>query len=66
MDYTFQSATPDTAVPSFQRLMLATDRHGKNWSFLASKDAYDRVREMQQNLIVPLVGDFADPKRSKR
>jgi hypothetical protein len=63
MDYTFKSATPDTSVPSFERLMLTNDRQGTNWNFLATKAAYDRVREMQQkNLIVPIVGDFAGPK----
>jgi hypothetical protein len=63
MDYKFQSSTPTQNVPSFEALMLATDRQGKNWSFLATNAAYDRVREMQvKNLIVPLVGDFAGSK----
>jgi len=49
--------------PGYRALMIATDGQGKNWSFLASKENYDRVREMQQkNLIVPLVGDFGGPK----
>jgi hypothetical protein len=49
--------------PGYAGLMMMTDGAGKNWSFLASKDNYDRVRAMhQKNLIVPLVGDFAGPK----
>jgi len=49
--------------PGYAYLMTLTDGRGKNWSFLASKENYDRVRMMeQQNLIVPLVGDFAGPK----
>jgi hypothetical protein len=49
--------------PGYTSLMTATDRNGKNWSFLASNENYDRVREMHgKNLIVPLVGDFAGPK----
>jgi len=49
--------------PGYTALMIATDGQGRNWSFLASKENYDRVREMQQkNLIVPLVGDFGGPK----
>jgi hypothetical protein len=49
--------------PGYARLMLLTDREGKNWSFLASKENYQRIRAMQQkNLIVPLVGDFGGPK----
>jgi hypothetical protein len=49
--------------PGYTALMIATDGQGRNWSFLASKENYDRVREMQQrNLIVPIVGDFGGPK----
>jgi len=49
--------------PGYTALMTATDGQGKNWSFLASTENYDRVRAMQQkNLIVPLVGDFGGPK----
>jgi hypothetical protein len=49
--------------PGYATLMTMTDRAGKNWSYLASAENYDRVRAMQQkNLIVPLVGDFAGPK----
>jgi hypothetical protein len=49
--------------PGYAGLMMTTDRTGKNWSFLVSKDNYDRVRLMQQkNLIVPLVGDFGGSK----
>jgi hypothetical protein len=49
--------------PGYSGLMTTTDRAGKNWSFLATKENYDRVRAMQQkNLIVPLVGDFGGPK----
>jgi hypothetical protein len=51
------------ASPGYSGLMLMTDRNGKNWSFLATKENYDRVRAMhQKNLIVPVVGDFAGPK----
>jgi hypothetical protein len=49
--------------PGYTALMVATDGQGKNWSFLASEENYNRVRMMQQkNLIIPLVGDFAGPK----
>jgi hypothetical protein len=51
------------ASPGYSGLMSMTDLNGKNWSFLASKENYDRVRTMhQKNLIVPVVGDFAGPK----
>jgi hypothetical protein len=49
--------------PGYAMLMTMTDRAGKNWSYLAAKENYDRVRAMHQNnLIVPLVGDFTGPK----
>ena len=49
--------------PGYSGLMTLTDRAGKNWSFLAAKENYDRVRAMhEKNLIVPLVGDFGGPK----
>jgi hypothetical protein len=51
------------ASPGYAGLMTMTDLNGKNWSFLATKENYDRVRAMhQKNLIVPVVGDFAGPK----
>ena len=49
--------------PGYSGLMTSTDRNGRNWSFLATKENYDRVRAMhQKNLIVPVVADFAGPK----
>ena len=49
--------------PGYASLMTLTDGTGKNWSYLATNENYDRIRAMQQkNLIVPLVGDFAGPK----
>ncbi len=53
--------------PGYMALMTMTDAEGKNWSYLVSKENYDRVRAMhQKNLIVPLVGDFAGPKTIRR
>jgi hypothetical protein len=47
----------------YATLMTLTDGAGKNWSYLATKENYDRVRSMHlKNLIIPLVGDFAGPK----
>jgi len=49
--------------PGYTALMLATDGMGRNWSYLASAENYNRVRSMhQKNLIIPLVGDFGGPK----
>jgi hypothetical protein len=49
--------------PGYAALMTTTDGAGENWSYLATKESYDRVRALhQKNLIVPLVGDFAGSK----
>jgi hypothetical protein len=54
---------PSFRSPGYASLMTMTDRAGRNWSFLVSKENYDRVRAMHQNnLIIPLTGDFAGPK----
>ena len=66
MDYAYASASPNAAVPSYHNLMIATDGRGKNWAFLANDENYRFVRTMQQNnLIIPIVGDFAGPKAIK-
>jgi hypothetical protein len=66
MDYGFKSPTPNNFVPNYTRLMTLTDPRGKQWSFLANDENYNRIRQMQQkNLIVPLVGNFTGPKTLK-
>jgi hypothetical protein len=49
--------------PTYAEVMKATDPNGKNWSYLATEESYQAVRDLQRrNLIVPVVGDFAGPK----
>jgi hypothetical protein len=49
--------------PGYTRNMTATDKSGKHWSYLASNENFNLVRDMfEKNLIVPLVGDFTGPK----
>ena len=49
--------------PTFRDLMVEHDLDGVQRSYLASEEAYQALRDMEQrNLIVPLVGDFAGPK----
>jgi hypothetical protein len=49
--------------PGYTANMTATDAQGRNWSYLASNENYNRLRAMhEKNLIVPLVGDFTGPK----
>ncbi len=49
--------------PTYRALHTATDRAGRNHSYLASEANYQRLRTMEErNLIVPVVGDFAGPR----
>jgi len=49
--------------PTLKELVVQTDQHGKLGNFLATKDDYEFVRDLQRkNLIVPVVGDFAGKK----
>ena len=53
----------DNTNPTYAQLMTATDLNGRNQSYLASDQNYRTVQKLeQQNLIVPLVGDFAGSK----
>ena len=68
ISYDFMSEAPPTGIPypTYIVLMNSTDATGQNWSFLATEDNYQYVKEMQRrNMIVPLVGDFAGPKALK-
>jgi len=49
--------------PSLKELIVQPDQHGKLGNFLATRDDYEFVRDLhRQNLIVPVVGDFAGKK----
>ena len=49
-------------MPSYQELMTETDRNGREWSYLASEESYQTVRNLElRNLIVPITGDFGGP-----
>ena len=50
-------------MPTYGELMTETDGLGRNWSFLATDEQFRRVQQMERdNLIIPLVGDFAGDK----
>jgi hypothetical protein len=50
------------SMPTYGDLMTENDGHTHNWNFLATEDQYRAVRRLQiNNLIIPLVGDFAGP-----
>ena len=48
------------SMPTYADLMTENDGHTRNWNFLATEDQYRSVQRLQKdNLVVPLVGDFA-------
>lgn len=63
-DLSYSSASSNAPVgPTYASLMTLTDLNGQNWSYLATDENFQFVKEMQRkNLIVPIVGDFAGPK----
>jgi hypothetical protein len=63
IDYGFVNAPSNLTAPSYADLMTATDTRGRNWSYLANAENFERIRNMElNNLIVPLVGNFAGKK----
>ena len=52
-----------SGYPSLEEMILQTDREGRHQHYLASAELYARLRRMQRdNLIIPVVGDFAGDK----
>jgi hypothetical protein len=50
-------------IPSYAELIAQTDLHGHNHSFVESERNFQTLKEYESNnLIVPLVGDFAGSK----
>ena len=50
-------------MPSYAELQVETDSAGTQRSYMASESSYRVLKELEtNNLIVPLVGDFAGPK----
>ena len=49
--------------PTYRDLMLATDRNGLPWSFLATEDAFLFIKRLEaSNLVVPIIGNFSGPR----
>jgi len=50
-------------LPTYEELMTDTDEQGRQRSYLATEDNFAALRQLEKNnLIVPLVGNFAGPK----
>ena len=56
-------AYPHRVFPTYAELMLETDDRGEPHSYISSEEAFLRLKRFEeQNLIVPVVGDFAGGK----
>ena len=63
LSYSSAPAGRGARYPSFAELQMATDGAGVARAYLATEENYRAVRALQQNnLIVPLVGNFGGPK----
>jgi hypothetical protein len=63
VDYSGFAGAYRGGMSGYAALMTATDDQGQAWSYLASEENFQFVREMERkNLIIPLVGNFAGPK----
>ncbi len=60
-----QANRPEVAriLPTYEELMIDRDEDGHQRSYLANEETFQTLRQFEKdNLIVPLVGDFAGPK----
>jgi len=54
------------SYPSFEDLQRSTDGHGAHWSYLSSESRFQTLKRLEDNnLLVPLVGNFAGPRALK-
>ena len=60
----FQSTgrPPQWNYPTYRDLVMDTDSTGRHGSFLASEDAFQFVRKLEEDdLVIPVVGDLSGP-----
>ncbi len=59
---TATDARRSSHYPTLRDLIVATDRAGRTWHYLAAEADYQFVRQLQaRDLIVPVVGDVGGP-----
>ncbi|HEX4999218.1 MAG TPA: hypothetical protein VFY29_13410 [Terriglobia bacterium] len=52
--------------PTYEELMVETDREGRMVSYLATEDSFQWMKRFEtENRLIPIVGDFAGPKAFK-
>jgi hypothetical protein len=64
LDLRFQShgRPPRQHYPTLRELVLATGRDGRQWSYLATEDDFQFVRELQaRDRVIPVVGNVSGP-----
>ena len=50
-------------MPTYAELMTTDDGTGKSWSYLASEERYQFMKDLEaRNMLVPIVGNFGGPK----
>jgi hypothetical protein len=64
LDLRFSSIGRNNALmyPTFEEMMLETDRRGRQQSYLSSEELFQWLKKFQaENRLIPIVGDFAGP-----
>jgi len=52
--------------PSFEEMLLETDRQGRQQNYLSSEDSFQWLKKFEaENRVIPIVGDFAGPHAFK-
>ena len=68
LDLRFESIGRNNAMnyPTFESLLLQTDRSGQLQGYLSSEDLFQWMKRFQaENRLIPIVGDFAGPRAFK-
>jgi len=55
-----------SSYPTFEEMLLETDRQGRQQSYLASEELFQQLKKFEnENRLIPIVGDFAGPSALK-
>ena len=62
LKFTSHGRPPSYFYPTFRELLLARDRAGRAWNFLASEEDYRFLRSLEaRDAVIPVVGDVSGP-----
>jgi hypothetical protein len=63
LTYNGPRAAPNRIMPTFEEVMTLSDDQGEQRSYIATEENFATIQQFERNnLLVPLVGDFAGPK----